>query len=323
MVLPCVPAIATACLRRISSASISARRTTGSSRSRAAFSSGLSRLDRRGDDDHLAHRRDCRRRGRWRRRCPCRAGAARWRCRHCRSPAPCSRDWQHLGDAAHADAADADEMHRADVARHLHACSPLLTSATVRLPRHASTRSARRSAASGLPADFARRGHRPLQAAPDRPSARPRSPASALGVSSVCSIIQPPPASASTCALAFWSWSSACGQRNQDRRPADDGELGDGRGAGRGRRRDALPAMRAGRSVKNGASSARRRARDRPSSTRSMSSGRHCCTIAADAACARPEAARSPPARDRRRSARPGCRRRRAGGTARRRRARG
>ena len=28
---------------------------------------------------------------------------------------------QHLGDAAHADAADADEMHRADCLRHLHA----------------------------------------------------------------------------------------------------------------------------------------------------------------------------------------------------------
>jgi hypothetical protein len=28
---------------------------------------------------------------------------------------------QHLGDAAHADAADSDEMHKADILRHLHA----------------------------------------------------------------------------------------------------------------------------------------------------------------------------------------------------------
>ena len=43
VVLPCVPAIATQVFSRISSASISARRTTGSRRSRAAVSSGLSR----------------------------------------------------------------------------------------------------------------------------------------------------------------------------------------------------------------------------------------------------------------------------------------
>jgi hypothetical protein len=41
VVLPCVPPIATAWRKRISSASISARRTIGSSRSRAAMSSGL------------------------------------------------------------------------------------------------------------------------------------------------------------------------------------------------------------------------------------------------------------------------------------------
>ena len=44
MVLPCVPATATADFSRISSASISARRTTGRPRARAATSSGLSRL---------------------------------------------------------------------------------------------------------------------------------------------------------------------------------------------------------------------------------------------------------------------------------------
>ncbi len=44
VVLPWVPAIATQLFSRISSASISARRTTGSRFSRAATSSGLSRL---------------------------------------------------------------------------------------------------------------------------------------------------------------------------------------------------------------------------------------------------------------------------------------
>ena len=42
VVLPCVPAIATPCLSRISSASISARGTTGMRCSRAASTSGLS-----------------------------------------------------------------------------------------------------------------------------------------------------------------------------------------------------------------------------------------------------------------------------------------
>jgi hypothetical protein len=44
VVLPWVPPTAIACLKRISSASISARRTTGMSFSRAATSSGLSFL---------------------------------------------------------------------------------------------------------------------------------------------------------------------------------------------------------------------------------------------------------------------------------------
>ena len=43
-VLPCVPATATVDLSRISSASISARRTTGSRRSSAASTSGLDRV---------------------------------------------------------------------------------------------------------------------------------------------------------------------------------------------------------------------------------------------------------------------------------------
>jgi hypothetical protein len=42
VVLPCVPAMATPCLSRISSASISARGTTGMRFARAAMTSGLS-----------------------------------------------------------------------------------------------------------------------------------------------------------------------------------------------------------------------------------------------------------------------------------------
>jgi hypothetical protein len=46
VVLPCVPAIAMPCFRRISSASISARGTTGIWRARAAITSGLSAAPR-------------------------------------------------------------------------------------------------------------------------------------------------------------------------------------------------------------------------------------------------------------------------------------
>ena len=42
VVLPCVPAIAMPCFSRISSASITARATTGIRRARAAITSGLS-----------------------------------------------------------------------------------------------------------------------------------------------------------------------------------------------------------------------------------------------------------------------------------------
>ena len=112
VVLPCVPAMAMFDFSRISSASISARRTTGSLRRRASSSSGLPFL-MRGRDHH--HRRladvlgplpleehgpqphqpvgDLRR--------------LRVRPLH-----PVAQRHQHLGDARHADPADADEMDR-------------------------------------------------------------------------------------------------------------------------------------------------------------------------------------------------------------------
>ena len=118
--------MATQRLSRISSASISARRTTGRRSARAATSSGLSRLiaedttttaalvdilglmaDR--DRDALVAQ-------------PLDVGALG----DVRPLHGVAEIEQHLGDAAHADAADADEMHRTDVARQFHAVAPVI-----------------------------------------------------------------------------------------------------------------------------------------------------------------------------------------------------
>src|SRR5271155_2923023 len=114
VVLPWVPAIATHCLSRISSASISARRTTGMRRRRAAVSSGLSRLIAVETTTTAAS--------------PTCADAratfaeafdvgvvARVRALHLVTDIE-----QHLGDAGHADSADADEMNGAKLARQFH-----------------------------------------------------------------------------------------------------------------------------------------------------------------------------------------------------------
>ena len=120
VVLPWVPAMATQLFSRISSASISARRTTGSRCARAATSSGLSCLIAEETTTTSA---------------PPRFSAA---CPIAIVDALVAQPLdvgalglvgalhriaeidQHLGDAAHADAADADEMHRTDVARQFH-----------------------------------------------------------------------------------------------------------------------------------------------------------------------------------------------------------
>ncbi len=120
VVLPWVPAMATHCFSRISSASISARRTTGMRRARAAVSSGLSRLIAvettttaasprlRGvvaDEDARALVAQ-----------PLDVGVvAGVRALHLVAEID-----QHLGDAGHADAADADEMDGAKLARQFH-----------------------------------------------------------------------------------------------------------------------------------------------------------------------------------------------------------
>ena len=120
VVLPWVPAMATQLFSRISSASISARRTTGRRLARAATSSGLSRLMAEettttsapsmfaglvadGDLDALVAQ-------------PLDVGAVG----DVGAGDGVAEIGQHLGDAAHADAADADEMHRSDVARQFH-----------------------------------------------------------------------------------------------------------------------------------------------------------------------------------------------------------
>ena len=128
MVLPCVPPMAIAWRKRISSASISARRTIGSSFSRAAFSSGLVFLiavettttsavaevfGAVADEalDALVAQ-------------PLHIGAVGL----VGALHAIAEIVQHLGDAAHADAADADEMHEADCLRHLHCRAPFLNS---------------------------------------------------------------------------------------------------------------------------------------------------------------------------------------------------
>ena len=114
VVLPCVPPIATAWRKRISSASISARRTIGSSFSRAATSFGIVLLDRGRDDDDLGVAEVF--------------GAMADEALDALVAQPLdigavglvgalhlvAEIVQHLGDAAHADAADADEMHQPD-----------------------------------------------------------------------------------------------------------------------------------------------------------------------------------------------------------------
>ena len=120
MVLPWVPAMATQLFSRINSASISARRTTGMRCARAAISSGLSRLIAVETtttsapatfsalwpiddlDAVLAQPLDI-------------GAVGRVRALH-----GIAEIVQHLGDAAHADAADPDEMDGSDLARQSH-----------------------------------------------------------------------------------------------------------------------------------------------------------------------------------------------------------
>ena len=222
MVLPCVPATATFDFSRISSASISARRTTGRFFARAASSSGLPGLIAEEITTTCAPSRF----------------SAFWPMKT-RAPFASSRSvigdrlevralhgeavvQQHLGDPRHADAADADEVDRPDVV------------GQPRLSVHAS------ASFSGEVLDQRRqmfgRVRAPLAAARLRPSPRAPSgsdriavmcPASPSAVNSASRIMKAPPAATSPAAFAAWWSSVACGIGDQDRRPADDGDVGD------------------------------------------------------------------------------------------------
>ena len=67
---------------------------------------------------------------------------------------------QHLGDAAHADAADADEMHQADGLRHLHAALPLPEFRDRLSRRNSLCEVGEQPRRIGFPRRFRRRGHR-------------------------------------------------------------------------------------------------------------------------------------------------------------------
>ena len=120
VVLPCVPAMATHCFSRISSASISARRTTGRRRSRAAISSGIVAADRGGHHDAPRPRPGSRRRGRLNRDALVAQALDVGAVGRVRALHRVAEIVQHLGDARHADAADADEVDGAEFARQFH-----------------------------------------------------------------------------------------------------------------------------------------------------------------------------------------------------------
>src|SRR6185312_7516205 len=116
---------------------------------------------------------------------------------------------EHLRDAAHADAADADEMHQADRFRHLHARCPFLKSATPTPPAIASVRSASNRAASGFPAERAAAAMESSRALSSIMALISADRRSGDRLSWRCT--SAPPAFASAAAFAAWSWSSACG----------------------------------------------------------------------------------------------------------------
>ena len=182
--------------------------------------------------------------------------------------------------------------------RHLHAGFPSALSATA--PGRDTARPDRRAARP-------RRGARPR--APPRPPPRAvrdrsimpaRSPARRSASCRVCSIIQPPPAPRSTCGIGLLVLVERMRQRHQDRRPADDGQFGDRRGAGAADHQMAGGDARRQVAEEGLRARPRRRMRRRPPRRASMSSGRHCWTTCRRRAQVVRQAARSPAARDRR-----------------------
>ena len=216
VVLPCVPAMAMPCFRRISSASISARGTTGMRFARAATTSGLSActavevttasapaMCAASWPTKTVMPRPARRRGR---RAVRQVGA---------------RDLvaeveQHFGDAAHAGAADADEMNMLD--RVLHAATAAASHASddgvdrvgLAPSRWAFTAISKQGIAPGLLQQVGQRFWREF---------------------GLLQTSQPPPASTSKRALSGW-WSSTAEERHEQRCYADGRDFGHGDRAG-------------------------------------------------------------------------------------------
>ena len=170
VVLPCVPATAMPCFRRISSASISARGTTGMPLRARRDHFGIVGAHRGRHDDRVGAGdvaggvadRDRRRRGR--------ASRARRRARReVRAATPGSPGRQHFGDAAHAGAADADEVDALDLVLHR---ARLQGDARVGDALGGVGRAERARAATPSPAAFARAAHASSVGEPLAASAR-------------------------------------------------------------------------------------------------------------------------------------------------------
>ena len=147
---------------------------------------------------------------------------------------------QNVGDRAHADAADAEDMHGPHLAGHLHQLyfprfffgrrqrtRPNHYAFFARLPTSSSTRSASRTTASGRPWRFAEAAAcANMSGAPSR---RPSALARRSGVSSFCSMHQAAARFGKLRRVAQLIVVDGMRQRHEDRRPAHHRQLGDGR----------------------------------------------------------------------------------------------
>ena len=207
VVLPCVPAIASDHLSRISSPSISARRTTGMRRALAAMTSELSGLTAEEitttsaaprfsafvSDGHRNPEIDE----------PTNIGAVG----QVTALYLIAEIVQYLGDAAHPDPADADEMDAVRSSAAGLSCRP-----PVRPGRH--DRARRRAARGRAPRRAGRIRRRAEQRSVNAawsPSRFSRWRAKVSGRSSDCAMTHPAPASAKARAFAAWWSSVACG----------------------------------------------------------------------------------------------------------------
>ena len=212
VVLPCVPATAMPCFRRISSASISARGTIGNSAFARRDDFRIVRRDRRRNDDRVGA-------GDVRRRMPDRdADAEPRKARGDRARGEIGsgdlialRD-EHFRDAAHPGAADADEMDALDLVLHRRR-----SESDARVGHAIRGIDARELA----PGD----GHREQRLARERGEAcgEPLRREVAARESSA-----PRRASTRNCAFALCSSAIAPGKRHDDRGDADSRQLGHG-----------------------------------------------------------------------------------------------